>query len=104
VAPIQSEISRRVALEFVPIDYPARLTNRPLFDPCAVIATLGFHAESVGSVPHRILQGVFNIIDGSDPATRWLQKLYRYFNSIRVRSFVLNVAPFTRGFLNHWRS
>jgi len=51
-----------MALEFAPIDNPARLTNRPLFDPCAVIATLGFHAESVGSVPHRILQGVFNII------------------------------------------
>jgi hypothetical protein len=55
-----------MALEFVPIDNPARLTNRPLFDPCAVIATLGFDAESVGSVPYRILQGIFNTIGGSD--------------------------------------
>jgi hypothetical protein len=37
-----------MALEFVPIDNLARLTNRLLFDPCAVVAALGFHAGSVG--------------------------------------------------------
>jgi hypothetical protein len=33
----------------------------------------------------------------SDPLTRfehWRLKLYRYFNDIRVRSFILNGAPF----------
>jgi hypothetical protein len=76
VAPIQSEISRRMALEFVPINNPARLTNRPLFDPCVAIATLGFHVESVGSVPHRILQGGPQHHRRKRLATRGLQKLY----------------------------
>jgi hypothetical protein len=44
-----------MALEFVPVDEPTRPANGPLFDPGTVVATLGFHAESVGSVPHRNL-------------------------------------------------